>query len=158
MDLRCPKCNSSDLKKVSLAYQEGLFRTDARTRIRGVLVGSNGPNLLVGGAATSGIQQSALSERLRPPKKWSYFKLVTWFALASFVGLVVYIHAVMASSSTASSLPVKVCALICSFLFVSAGVLTRRHNHSIYPRQYAHWDRSFVCQRCGGVNEPHQFS
>ena len=27
MDLRCPKCNSTDLKKVSLAYEEGLFRS-----------------------------------------------------------------------------------------------------------------------------------
>src|SRR5258708_5966337 len=28
MDLRCPKCNSTDLKKVSLAYQEGFYRTE----------------------------------------------------------------------------------------------------------------------------------
>jgi len=25
MDLRCPKCNSTVLKQVSLAYQEGLY-------------------------------------------------------------------------------------------------------------------------------------
>jgi hypothetical protein len=37
--LRCPNCNSTDLKKVSLAYQEGLFDTAARTRLRAVAVG-----------------------------------------------------------------------------------------------------------------------
>src|ERR1700674_3147216 len=39
MDLRCPKCNSTDLKKVSLAYDEGLFRTEARTRLHSAVVG-----------------------------------------------------------------------------------------------------------------------
>jgi len=34
--LRCPNCNSTDLKKVSLAYQEGLFDT---ARLRAVAVG-----------------------------------------------------------------------------------------------------------------------
>src|SRR2546426_8106528 len=72
MDLRCPKCNSNNLKKVSLAYQEGLFHSEARTRIRGVLVGSGGPDIIVGSAATKGTHQTALSKRLSRPKKWSY--------------------------------------------------------------------------------------
>src|SRR5262245_12200281 len=92
MDLRCPKCNSTDLKKVSLAYEEGLFRSNARTRIRGVLVGSGGPDLVVGSAATKGTRQTALSKRLSPPKKWSYLKLVAGLAVVSFIALVVYIH------------------------------------------------------------------
>src|SRR5437868_2066869 len=32
--LGCPNCSSTDLKKVSLAYQEGLFYSVARTRLR----------------------------------------------------------------------------------------------------------------------------
>jgi len=59
MDLRCPKCNSTDLKKVSLAYQEGLYRTDARTRLSAAVVGGNGPDLVVGRATTKAAQQSA---------------------------------------------------------------------------------------------------
>ena len=39
MDLRCPSCNGADLKKLSLAYQEGRFQVDTRTRLRGVVVG-----------------------------------------------------------------------------------------------------------------------
>ena len=30
MDLHCPDCNSSDLKKVSLAYQENVRRVETR--------------------------------------------------------------------------------------------------------------------------------
>jgi hypothetical protein len=46
MDLRCPKCNSTDLKKVSLAYEEGLYQTEGRTRLRAVAVGGGGPDLV----------------------------------------------------------------------------------------------------------------
>ena len=33
MELQCPNCKSVDLKKVSLAYQEGLNRVSTRTRL-----------------------------------------------------------------------------------------------------------------------------
>ena len=81
MDLRCPKCNSTDLKKVSLAYQEGLYRTDARTRLSAALVGGSGPDLLVGRGATRTSHQSALSKRLAPPLKWSYLRVGSWSVL-----------------------------------------------------------------------------
>src|SRR5258708_13131628 len=82
MDLRCPKCNSTDLKKVSLAYQEGLYRSDARTRLSAALVGGNGPGLLVGRATTQASHQSALSKQLSPPAKWSYLRVGSWSVLA----------------------------------------------------------------------------
>ncbi len=153
MDLRCQKCNSTDLKKVSLVYEEGLLRSDAHTRIRGVLVGSGGPDVVVGSAATKGTHQSALSKRLSPPKKWSYLKLVVWFAVVSFIALVVYIQSVMGSSSTASALPVKLYGLIASCVFALLAFSTWRHNRSTVPRRYAEWDRSFVCERCGAVSQ-----
>jgi hypothetical protein len=34
MDLRCPQCNSGDLKKVSLVYQEGISHVNAGTQLR----------------------------------------------------------------------------------------------------------------------------
>ena len=58
MDLQCPNCKSTDLKKVSLAYQEGLQRVSTRTRLRGVVVGSDGPDVVVGRATTKGTQQT----------------------------------------------------------------------------------------------------
>jgi hypothetical protein len=32
-------------------------------------------------------------------------------------------------------------------------LLVVRHNHSVYPRRFAEWDRSFICQRCGTVRQ-----
>ncbi len=69
MDLRCPNCGSSDLKKASLAYEEGLSQIRVKSRLRGLLFADDGPNVIVGRAVANGVQQTQLSERLRPPIK-----------------------------------------------------------------------------------------
>lgn len=89
MDLRCPKCSSTELKKVSLAYQEGLFHVKTQTRMLGLLFASGGPTVVLGRGTTKGIQQTRLSKSLVPPTKWSYLKFVLWSAVISFVALVV---------------------------------------------------------------------
>jgi hypothetical protein len=155
MDLRCPKCNSTDLKKVSLAYQEGLFRTDARTRLSAALVGGNGPDLVVGRATTQSSHQSALSKQLSPPSKWSYLKVGSWSVLVFlFAGwLVFYVNTVTTNATTVSSTPLTGFGLIAGALFVLLLSVAWRHNHSIYRTQYARWDKSFICERCGTVSQ-----
>ena len=81
-DLRCANCNSTDLEKVSLAYEEGTFYTDAHTRLSAVVAGGTGSGLIIGKATTRGLHQSVLSKRLKPPVKWSYRKLILWSARA----------------------------------------------------------------------------
>src|SRR5216683_1787556 len=119
MDLRCPKCNSTDLTKVSLAYQEGLHRTDARTRLSAALVGGNGPDLVVGRATTQSSHQAALSKRLSPPAKWSYLKVSSWSILAFFcvAWLVFYVNTVTTNASTVSSPPLTFFVLIFAAIF-----------------------------------------
>jgi len=149
MDLRCPKCSSTDLKKVSLAYQEGLFHVNARTRMLGLLFASGGPDVMVGRATTSGVQQSALSKSLAPPTKWSYLKLILWSGVISFVALVAYVRVVMTSPPPVSSLPAKIYILVAPLVFIFLFVSIWRHNHTSYQRQYVEWDRTFICKRCG---------
>ena len=155
MDLSCPKCNSTDLKKVSLAYQEGLYRTDARTRLSAALVGGNGPDLIVGRATTQASHQSALSKQLSPPAKWSYLKVGSWSVLAFLcVGwLVFYVNTVSTNSSTVSSAPLTLFALIFAAAFALLLVFVWKHNHSTYQKRFTEWDRSFICSRCGAVSE-----
>jgi len=155
MDLRCPKCNSTDLKKVSLAYQEGFYRTDARTRLSAALVGGSGPDLLVGRATTQASHQTALSKQLSPPPKWSYLKVVSWSILAFLcVGwLVFYINTVTTNSSTVSSVPLTLFALISAASFALLLFLVWKHNHSTYQKRLAEWDSSFICSRCGTVSQ-----
>ena len=154
MDLRCPKCNSTDLKKVSLAYEEGLFRSEGRTRLRAVAVGSGGPDLVVGRATTRGTGQSALSKKLTPPVKWSYLKVIGWSVLVFVcVGwLVFYVNTVTTNATTVSSAPLALFALISGAIFVLLLFLVWKHNHSTYQKRFAEWDRSFICSRCGAVS------
>ena len=152
-DLRCPNCNSTDLKKVALAYQEGLFRTVAHTRFGAVVAGGTGPGLVIGKATTRGLHQSVLSKRLSPPVKWSYRKLVLWWAVVSFsIGWIVfYINSFLKHSPAVLSPPLILFWLLSAATFLLLVVLFWRHNHSTYRRRYSQWERSFLCQRCGAL-------
>ena len=154
MELQCPNCKSADLKKVSLAYQEGLQRVSTRTRLRGVVVGSDGPDVVVGRATTKGIQQTEISKALTPPKKWSYLKLFGWSVLVflSVGWIVFYVNTVEANSSSVLSLPLGIYGILGIGICAGVCILFWKHNHSTYPRQFAQWEQSFICQRCGTVS------
>jgi hypothetical protein len=153
MDLRCPKCNSNNLKKVSLAYQEGTYHINTRGRMRGLRFAGGGPDILVGRTTTGGSQQSALSKRLSPPSKWSYVKLVLWSGVATFIALILYVQHVMSSSVPASSLPVRLYLIFAPVVLLLLVGIVWRHNGSTYEQKYAQWNESFVCGRCGTVSK-----
>ena len=153
MDLRCPNCNNTNLKRLSLAFQEGRFSVKTRSRLRGVVVGAGGPDVVIGRATTSGLQQSELSRKLSPPTKWSYGKPILWSVVISFVALLVYVRSVMSHPGPASSSPVTLYAVIFPIVLAVLLAAIWRHNHSSYPREYAEWSRSFVCERCGTVSQ-----
>ena len=155
MDLRCPKCNSTDLKKVSLAHQEGLYRVDARTGLRAVVVGGGWPDLVVGRARTKGSHQTELSKRLSPPIKWSYLRVISWSILGFLAlgWLIFYVNTVASNSSTVLSAPLMLYSFFYTCVFVLTLFFVWRHNHSTYQRQYDEWNRSFICERCGAVSK-----
>ena len=152
MDLRCPNCGSTDLKKASLVYEEGSSRIKARSRLRGVSFGDEGPNVVVGTAVMKGMYQTELSRALCPPKKRSYGKLLLWAGIVSVVSLIFYTHTVMSSTSMVSAFPVVMFGVMGAVVLLASLAVIWRHNQLVYPRQYAEWDRSFVCQRCGAVS------
>jgi hypothetical protein len=154
MELQCPNCRSTDLKKVSLAYQEGLQHVSTRTRLRGVVVGSDGPDVVVGRAITKGMQQTEISKALTPPKKWSYVKFFGWSVLVflSVGWIVFYVYTVDTNSSSVLSLPLGIYGILGIGIFAGVCTLFWKHNHSTYPRQFAQWEQSFICQRCGNVS------
>lgn len=160
MDLRCPKCNSTDLKKVSLAYEEGAFRTEAQTRMRAAVVGGSGADLIVGRASTRASHQSALSKRLNPPVRWSYRKLVFWSVVVFVCGgwLVFYVNTLSKNATTVTSPALTGYALTGAVVFAVVLAFVVRHNHSVYPKRFAEWDDSFICQRCGSVNPAERLS
>jgi hypothetical protein len=153
MDLRCTQCGSTDLKKVSLAYEEGLFRTKSRGRLLGLVLGNAVPSFVVGGTTAKGTHQSQLSSLLKAPERWSYFKLIFRFGVAAFFGFVAYVIFVVVSTPPVSSLPIKMYVFVAPVVFCVLLFSARRHNKLVYPMQFARWDRSFICQRCGAVRE-----
>jgi hypothetical protein len=155
MELQCPNCRSTNLKKVSLAYQEGLQHLSTRTRLRGVVVGSDGPDVVVGRATTKGKQQTEFSKVLAPPTKWSYLKLFGRSALAflSVGWIVFYANAITQNAPSISSVPLTIYSLLSACVFVVCFLVYWKHNHSVYQREYGRWDSSFVCERCGAVSE-----
>ena len=150
MELQCPNCGSKDLKGVSLVYQEGLSRIQAKSRLKGLSLGDNGVNVIVGTAATSGIQWTELF-KLRPPIKWSYARLSLSTGLMAITALVVYVHKVMAGSAV-SSAPIVIVGGLGLMTFLVLLFVVWRHNQVGYPRQLAEWQRSFVCHRCGAIS------
>ena len=152
MDLRCPDCNSADLKKVSLAYQEGQFHVNTRTRLRAFLFGNEGPSLVFGKAVTQGVHWTQLSNLLSPPRKRSYVKLILGFLAVTLTALFAYIVFVSSSSPPVSTFPMKMYVFLAPVVFLALVFSFWRHNHLKFPQEYARWDRSFICQRCGAVS------
>ena len=155
MELQCPNCRNADLKKISLAYQEGLQRVSTRTRIRGVVVGSDGADVVLGRATTKGLQQTEISKTLTPPKKWSYPALFGWSVLVflSVGWIVFYVNAITKNSKSVSSVPLTIYTVLSAGVFVALIFVYWKHNHYTYARQFGLWDRSFICQRCGTVSD-----
>jgi hypothetical protein len=154
MDLRCPKCNSTDLRKVSLAYEEGLYRGEGHARLRSDLIGGSGPDLVVGRASARAARQSELSKQFRSPVKRSYRKLIFWSALVFLSGgwLVVCVNTITENVTTVLSLALTAYVLVASMIFAFISALVVKHNHSVYPKRFAEWNHSFICQRCGSVS------
>lgn len=154
MELQCPNCKSADLKKVSLVYHEGLQRVNTRTRLRGVVVGSDGPDMLVGRATTKGTDQTEISKTLTPPKKWSYVKLLgrSILVFLSIGWMVFYVNTITRNASSVSSGPLTIYSLVSAGVFLVLCIAYWKHNRFTYPRRYGQWDRSFICQRCGTIS------
>ena len=141
------------LEKAVYRLSRGRFSVNTNSRLRGVVVGAGGPDVVIGRATTRGVQQSEFSRKFGPPTKWSYRKLLLWSVAISLAALVVYVRSVMSQPGPASTLPVTVYAIAFPIVLAVLLAVVWRHNHSAYPRQYADWDRSFICQRCGTASQ-----
>ena len=151
MDLQCQRCKSSDLKRISLAYREGLYRVNTRTRLRGFLSGEGGPEIVAGRATTRGTQQTELSKNLSPPRKRSYGRLILWSTIITFIAFAAYIVFVASSHPPVSTLPLKIYVFTAPVVFLLLFFSFWRHNRTVFPKKYAQWNRSSICQRCGAV-------
>ena len=87
--------------------------------------------------------------------KWSYRKLILWWALAflSIGWILFYTNAVTKNSAAVLWPPLTLFGLLSAATFLLLLVLFWRHNQSTYKRRYTQWERSFLCERCGTLTE-----
>jgi len=147
----CPICKSQDVKKASLAYQEGTQDLKARSRLRGIAPGIDGPDVFAGAVVTEGKQQTGLSKKLTPPSKWSFTRLVLWSGVVWLATLIVYIRSVMTAAAPVSAGPGWAYLVLSAGTFLGLLVWFAWHNFVVFPRRYMEWDRSWFCTRCGAV-------
>jgi len=151
--MECSVCHSTNLVKISLAYEQGLSDYQGQSRSRGLLLGTAGFGLYGGRTTSTGTSQTRLSARLSPPTKWSYWTtLKVWFAgliVVWFVGIALTpVNAYKAKEFMRTfgwALDVYLAALV---LF---GWLVWRYNRRVFPVKRRNWDRSFLCRRCGNT-------
>ena len=148
--MECSICQSTNLVKVSLAYEQGLSEYKGRSRSSGLSLGTGGLGLWGGRGKMKGTLQTRLSARLSPPTKWSYWKTFKWwlpgFIILWFVGIAVEENAPSAKEFIRLfgwGMDAYAGALL--FLWW----LIWRYNHRVFPVQRRRWDRSFMCRRCG---------
>ena len=110
---------------------------------------------VIGEATTRGAHQSVPSKQLSPPVKWSYRKLILWWALVflSIGWIIFYINTIAGNSSAVLSPPLIRFSLLSAATFLLLLALFWRHNQSAYKRRCSQWERSFLCQRCGTLTE-----
>lgn len=136
---KCPSCNSTDLKRVSLIHAAGVY--ESRGSILGAFIGS-GDGLLFG--RYRGKSQSRLSKTVAPPKKMPYAVPTVLWLLGFFV--------VMAFVSRGKlTTPMTIAAVAYMFLLPALLIGTLAYNLFIYPKKQKTWEGQFLCQRCGTV-------
>ena len=148
--MECSICQSTNLVKVSLAYEQGLSEYKGRSRSSGLSLGTGGLGLWGGRAKTAGTFQTRLSARLSPPIKRSYWKAFKWWLAGLFilwlVGTAVQENAHNVNEfSRAFGWTMDAYAAALVFLWC----VIWRYNHRVFPVQRRRWDRSFMCRRCG---------
>ena len=140
MNLACPKCTSTEVRKLSLIYNEGLSIINTVSQGTGVAMGSGG-GMAFGSSSshTTGRQQTALSKQASPPDKKHW---ILWTSAALFSG--------MMGLSGLSHPGVG------NLFFLGLAVLAGRfalqgkaYNAEVHPGLMQRWEQSWMCNRCG---------
>jgi len=135
----CPKCNSTDLKKLSLIHAAGVY--ESRGSLVGALIGS-GDGLLFG--RYSGKSQSRLSKIAVPPRKMPFAAPIVLWLLGFFILMAFDARGKLSwiTGELSIAYPILLPAyLLGAFLY---NLLVRR-------KEYSSWEQKFMCQRCGAT-------
>jgi hypothetical protein len=151
--MECLICHSTNLVKVSLAFEQGLSDYQVQSRSRGLSLGTGGLGLWSGRATSTGTSQTRLSARLSPPTKWSYWKTAVWWFFGLIALWFVAIATMPAGPQRAHEFS-RSCTSIAGaytggLLFLWCVIW--RYNRRVFPVRRKRWDRLFICRCCGNI-------
>ena len=151
--MECSVCHSTNLVKLSLAFEQGLSDYQGQSRSRGLFAGTGGLGLWGGRTTSAGTSQTRLSARLSPPTKWSYWTMLkVWFAgliVVWFVAIALTPANAYKAKEFTRELTWAIDAYVAALVFL--GWLVWRYNRRIFPAKRRNWDHSFLCRRCGNT-------
>jgi hypothetical protein len=157
MQIQCPSCQSTNVKRFSLVSAEGANQVSATAL-------SFDSNRRVGYTYLSGQIQSKASSITSPPKSASIFEsLLGGCVLGVFLGAVCIVaNILLAAFAGWAFLPWK---LWMTFGFlgglalgISSACKAYRFNREILPTRQEGWNESFLCQVCGESFIPTQLA
>lgn len=184
MDYKCPHCNSQDVKKLSLVYEQGTtsisMKSQSTSMGAGVFDDEVGGGIGTSSGTSAGIQQSALSQRIAPPPKkypslpiypdWRGEKILVFGMLFAVFGapFVWWFEWAGYWITVGASLGVMVFGWLLRFTMSSDEVRKRAEGcklaeaerqrileaHAMSDDPFETWSRSFMCFRCGTQFDP----
>ena len=141
MSLECPKCTSTEVRRLSLIYQEGLSTINTQSTTVGSAIGGGGIGFATASTGTTGHQQTALSKQAAPPAKKHW---ILWSSAAAIVALPTLGTLLHPGFGTLVGLGLVA-------LSVRMALSGRKYNAEVHPGVLHRWEQSFMCNRCGDV-------
>ncbi|MBW4676087.1 MAG: hypothetical protein KME52_19305 [Desmonostoc geniculatum HA4340-LM1] len=140
MPILCSKCQSDNIRKLSLIYQENVIHTTST--IRGS-IGSKSTAAYKDETSTTSIGKTA-----SPPQKPEFIPIIIVKAIA-----IEWVIFMILSSIFQASFLAGLSLLIGLPLYLFWTLQKNIKYSRIYPKLYQKWENSFMCQRCGTIFE-----
>lgn len=143
----CPKCHSTNIQKLSVAYQEGHTEIEIHSKDDSW---TNSKEY-----KTTGVQKTKLAESAAPPQNQSYweaiFALVGLYVIVSIIKWVV-LNFLIPTGLKSLAETIGSWGIDLLFIYLLYSWLIKVHEYKkIYPQKLDEWKRSWICKKCGHI-------
>ena len=161
----CPNCNSDNTRSAKTIFESGTFIgvSTTKTNTPGRTVYSSfGDSVHIPGTTTTSTSftssQSIMAKKVNPPDfpkpKPSFFYLFVGVPILCFVILPIIMLIILQlfNVSMETSMFVSYSLAIFSFFKkIKEYKDEKKYREQIFPKEFAKWEQTWVCQKCGWV-------
>jgi hypothetical protein len=149
LSMACPRCQSEDWKLASLVYNEGRSSIETKSNGAGIGISGGGIGAGIGGATTSGTQQTVLSKLAAPPDDFVAVVFLMGGIVFGFLWIICFLDWIIFNDNL-------VIVLWCFFL-LAIGCIVGAFKRMDSPKCHIameKWSKKRLCQRCGTFYDP----